>query len=88
MPSSEAGGARDEESTYRHLLVCDMELQALTAQLGRTEAEAVLRRMTHYEWIYDRVLTDPRVRELADAIIETQRREIAEMEQLIEELRD
>lgn len=31
-------------------------------------------------------ITDPRVRDLADAIIETQRREIAEMEALIEEL--
>jgi len=32
-------------------------------------------------------ITDPRVRELADAIIETQKREIAEMEALIEDLR-
>jgi uncharacterized protein (DUF305 family) len=31
-------------------------------------------------------ITDPRARELADEIIETQRREIAEMEQLIAEL--
>ena len=31
-------------------------------------------------------ITDPRVRDLADAIIKTQRREIAEMEALIEEL--
>lgn len=33
-------------------------------------------------------IADPRVRELADAIIETQRREIAEMEGLIAELED
>lgn len=32
-------------------------------------------------------ITDPRVRELADEIIEAQRREIAEMKALIEELR-
>jgi uncharacterized protein (DUF305 family) len=31
-------------------------------------------------------IEDPRVRELADAIIETQKREIAEMKQLIAEL--
>lgn len=31
-------------------------------------------------------ITDPRVRELADAIIEAQRREIAEMQELIAEL--
>jgi uncharacterized protein (DUF305 family) len=33
-------------------------------------------------------ITDPRVRQLADAIIETQRREIAEMERLIRDLED
>jgi uncharacterized protein (DUF305 family) len=33
-------------------------------------------------------ITDPRVRELADAIIETQRREIAEMKALIGDLED
>jgi uncharacterized protein (DUF305 family) len=33
-------------------------------------------------------IADPRVRELADAILETQRREIAEMEGLIAELED
>lgn len=33
-------------------------------------------------------ITDPRVRELADVIIETQRREIAEMKELIAELED
>ncbi len=32
-------------------------------------------------------ITDPRVRKLADGIIETQRREIAEMESLIKDLR-
>lgn len=65
VPAADAGGARDAESTYRHFLVCDMELQALTAHLGRADAEAVLRRMTHYEWIYERILSDPRVREIA-----------------------
>lgn len=33
-------------------------------------------------------ISDPRVRELADGIIETQRREIAEMESLIRDLQD
>jgi len=65
VPSSTDGGARDEQSTYRHLLVCDMELQALTTLVGPTAARETLMRNTHYKWIYHKVLTDPRVREVA-----------------------
>ena len=65
VPSAEDGGARDEQSTYRHLLVCDMELQALTKLVGRTAARETLARHTHYQWIYDKVLIDPRIREVA-----------------------
>lgn len=64
VPSSAEGGGRDRQSTYRHLLVCDMELQALTTLLGRTAAREMLAQITHYEWIYDKVLNDPRVREV------------------------
>ena len=65
VPSSAEGGARDEESTWRHLLVCDLELQAMTALVGEEEARRTLGRITHYEWIYDEVLHDPRVREVS-----------------------
>lgn len=64
VPSSREGGARDDESTYRHLLVCDLELQAMTRLIGEDAARDVMASWTHYEWIYDRVLTDPRVREV------------------------
>lgn len=64
VPSSANGGARDEQSTYRHLLVCDMELQALTTLVGQTAARETLAQMRHYEWIYDKVLNDPRIREV------------------------
>ena len=65
VPSSAEGGAMDDRSTYRHLLVCDMELQALTALLGEAEARAVMSGFTHYRWIYGRVLGDPRIRQVA-----------------------
>lgn len=65
VPSSDQGGARDRTSTYRHLLVCDMEYQAMTTLVGNARARETLARITHYEWIYDRVLNDPRVREVA-----------------------
>jgi hypothetical protein len=64
VPSSAEGGARDDTSTYRHLLVCDMEYQAVSALVGVEAAREVLSGYTHYEWIYDKVLTDPRVREV------------------------
>ena len=63
VPTSREGGASDRRSTYRHLLVCDMELQAMTALVGETVARQTLAGQTHYEWIYDKVLNDPRVRE-------------------------
>lgn len=65
VPSSKDGGARDRRSTYRHLLVCDMELQALTTLVGQAAARETLAQATHYEWIYDVVLKDPRIREVA-----------------------
>lgn len=65
VPSSSEGGARDDESTYRHLLVCDMEYQAMTTLVGQEKARETLAGITHYEWIYDKVLNDPRVRQVA-----------------------
>jgi hypothetical protein len=63
-PGREGGGGRDVESTYRHLLVCDLEFQAMTKLVGESEARALLARITHYEWIYEQVLNDPRIREV------------------------
>lgn len=64
VPSSRNGGASDDESTYRHLLVCDLELQAMARLIGEEAARDVMASWTHYEWIYGVVLTDPRVREV------------------------
>lgn len=65
VPSSADGGAGDDGSTYRHLLVCDMEYQAMTTLVGEATARETLGRITHYEWIYEKVLNDPRVHEVA-----------------------
>lgn len=66
-PSGGPAGARDLESTYRHLLVCDLEFQAMTVLVGEARAREVLLANRHYTWIYERVLNDPRVREIATA---------------------
>jgi hypothetical protein len=65
VPLSTEGGARDEMSTYRHLLVCDLEYQAMGALVGEAVARETLRKFSHYGWIYEQVLTDTRVREVA-----------------------
>ncbi|MGD8279147.1 MAG: hypothetical protein PVH00_14010 [Gemmatimonadota bacterium] len=62
VPVGDSEGARDEESTYLHFVVCDLEFQAMTILVGREEAKRVLDSYTHYEWIYDRVLEDPYIR--------------------------
>jgi hypothetical protein len=67
FPAAPAGGpqgARDQYSTYLHLVVCDLELQAMTKLVGGERARATLAEWTHYTWIYDRVLNDPNVREV------------------------
>ena len=65
VPSAVEGGARDAESTYRHLLVCDLEYQAMTSIVGQETARKTLAAITHYWWIYDKVLYDGRVREIS-----------------------
>jgi hypothetical protein len=65
VPSGAEGGARNAESTYRHLLVCDLEYQAMTSLVGEATARNTLAAITHYQWIYDKVLNDARVREIA-----------------------
>lgn len=64
-PSRGPEGARDLESTYRHLLVCDLEFQAMSHLLGVMRAQEVLAANQHYTWIYDRVFRDPNVRAIA-----------------------
>ena len=65
VPSAAEGGARDDQSTYRHLLVCDLEYQAMISLVGEARARKTLGAIGHYEWIYDKVLNDPRVREVS-----------------------
>lgn len=60
----QGGGARDRNSTYLHLVVCDLELQAMTILIGEQRARATLAKHTHYPWIYDQVLNNPDVRRI------------------------
>jgi ketosteroid isomerase-like protein len=57
-PTAPPEGARDEWSTYLHLIVCSLELQALTELIGEHGARKQLERWEHYTWVYRTVLTD------------------------------
>ena len=59
VPTALPEGAMGERSTYLHLIVCHLELQALTALLGEQSARQQLQRWTHYTWVYRTVLTGP-----------------------------
>jgi hypothetical protein len=64
VPTGGREGARDNYSSYLHLIVCDLELQAMTKVTGEEKARQILSEWTHYTWIYDKVLNDKRIREI------------------------
>ncbi len=51
-------GARDEESSYKHILVCYLEFQAIKGLLGELKAKQVMAfwATDHYTWVYKTVL--------------------------------
>jgi hypothetical protein len=61
VPSARVG-ARDDYSTYLHLIICDLELAAMQKLVGDAEARRVLGQWQHYTWIYDQVLNNSAVR--------------------------
>lgn len=58
VPGGDAGGARDEQSTYLHLLVCHLERQVTLRLLGELKTKQVMDFWAgdHYEWIYKTVV--------------------------------
>ncbi len=58
VPQGRPYGARSASSTYLHLIVCYLELEALKSFLGERPARRVLATQTHYVWIYATVLSN------------------------------
>lgn len=60
VPTSPPEGARDEHSTYLHLIVCLLELDALSELIGKEKAIKVTSKNSEYfyKWIYRTVLSD------------------------------
>jgi len=62
VPARPPEGAQDEQSTYLHLLVCDLEYRADQQLLGELKARQVMDfwATDHYTWVYKTVLERPR----------------------------
>jgi len=56
VPGYRGGGARNDYSTYVHLIVGLQEYRAAASLFGRAEAQRVIGRKPHYRWIYRQVL--------------------------------
>lgn len=61
-PDGKGMAARNDESTYLHLIVCDLEFQAMTRLVGESRARELLAGWRHYTWIYRQVLDNPEIR--------------------------
>ncbi|MFZ6009336.1 MAG: hypothetical protein ACOYXT_03240 [Bacteroidota bacterium] len=64
VPTGKEGGAHDTYSTYLHLVVCHLELEAMRSLVGEAQAIKVMSEWQHYRWIYDKVLNDPVVKKI------------------------
>ncbi len=58
VPHGNREGAKDEYSTYLHLIVCYLEFRSMAMLIGEEQAEKVMRETNHYTWIYETVLKD------------------------------
>ncbi len=52
--------AADQYSTYLHLAVNWLEIEAATEFIGRSRTESVARKSIHYKWMYATVMEDRR----------------------------
>lgn len=60
-PARENGGAADARSTLRHLLLCTLEVDALTALIGSDRAQKAVADLIEagvYPWVYQTVARD------------------------------
>jgi hypothetical protein len=56
VPEQKPEGAKNEESTYLHLLVCTLELEGTARIFGEAAARRTLEAWKHYTWVYRQVL--------------------------------
>ena len=62
VPAGAPEGARDENSTYLHIVVCYLEYRAMRELLGELKSRQIMEfwATDHYTWVYKTVLERPR----------------------------
>lgn len=58
VPYQNRAGARDEYSTYLHLIVCYLEYRSMARLIGEEEAKQLMWNQAHYTWIYNKIIED------------------------------
>jgi len=58
VPYKNRAGARDEHSTYLHLIVCYLEYKSMISLIGKEDAKQLMWNQNHYTWIYNKVIED------------------------------
>ncbi len=58
VPYKNKAGARDEYSTYLHLIVCYLEYRSMASLIGEEKAKQLMWNQTHYTWIYNKIIED------------------------------
>ena len=67
VPVGNPDGARNELSTYLHLIVNYLEYEAMKELVGESKARKIMERKRYYKWIYKTVLKDgASVREIVE----------------------
>ena len=68
VPVGGGQGGRDAYSTYLHLIIGILEIDALADLLGRSRARALIGRFDIYRWVYGEVLdNETQIREVVEA---------------------
>lgn len=58
VPYQNRAGARDEYSTYLHLIVCFLEYRSMASLIGEKEAKQLMWNQNHYTWVYNKIIED------------------------------
>lgn len=58
VPFQNRAGAKDEYSTYLHLIVCYLEYRSMAELIGEEQAKQLMWNQNHYTWVYNKVIDD------------------------------